>query len=74
MKNIGTMDRRLRLILGVALLSAPFLPGLAGLFAAWGAWRFIPSAVGVVMIGTALLRFCPLYTVLGIRTCPIERT
>lgn len=73
MKNVGSLDRLLRLILGVVLLTAPFLPGVDGAFAAWGAWKFALPAVGVVMIATALFRFCPAYTLLGIRTCPVTR-
>ena len=73
MKNVGSLDRLLRLILGAVLLTVPFLPGVAGAFAAWGAWKFALPAVGVVMIATALFRFCPAYTLLGIRTCPVTR-
>jgi len=73
MTNVGSLDRLLRLILGAVLLAAPFLPGLAGVFAAWGAWKFVLSVVGVVMIGTALFRFCPAYTLLGINTCQIPK-
>ncbi|TGD43324.1 DUF2892 domain-containing protein [Pseudotabrizicola sediminis] len=73
MTNVGHVDRLLRLILGAVLLAAPFLPVFAGLFAAWGAWKFAVAGVGVVMIGTALFRFCPAYTVLGINTCPITK-
>ena len=74
MANVGSLDRTLRFIVGAVLLAAPFLPPLAGLFAAWGAWKFAVAAVGVVMLGTAVFRFCPAYTLFGIRTCPISKT
>jgi hypothetical protein len=34
----------------------------------------LQAAVGIVMLGTAAFRFCPAYTLLGIRTCPISKT
>ena len=74
MANVGSFDRTFRFIVGAILLAAPFLPPLAGFFAAWGAWKFAVAAVGIVMLGTAAFRFCPAYTLLGIRTCPISKT
>lgn len=71
MTNVGSLDRTLRFIVGAILLVAPFL--LAESFAALGAWRFAVSAAGAVMIATAAFRFCPAYTLLGIRTCPISK-
>ncbi|MBO6562471.1 MAG: DUF2892 domain-containing protein [Nisaea sp.] len=64
--NVGNLDRLARLVLGVALILAPFLLDLA-IFAnplvKWG----VPI-VGLVFAGTALIRFCPLYAIFGIRT------
>ena len=74
MTNVGSLDRTLRFVVGAVLLVASFLPPLAGFFAAWGVWKFAVAAVGVVLIGTALFRFCPAYRLLGIRTCPISKT
>jgi hypothetical protein len=31
------------------------------------------AAAGVVLMGTAMLRYCPLYAVFGMSTCPLER-
>ena len=73
MTNVGSLDRTLRFILGAVLLAAPFLPPFAAFFAAWGAWKFAVAAVGLVMLGTAVFRFCPAYALLGIRTCPITK-
>lgn len=54
--NVGGIDRALRILAGIALLA----------WAATGgpAWAWI----GVVPLATGLLRVCPLYRVLGIRT------
>ena len=65
--NVGTVDRILRAVLGVVLLYLAFASGMP-LFAA-GAAKWIAAVVGVVMLATAAVRMCPLYSVLGIRTC-----
>lgn len=73
MANVGSLDRTLRFIVGAVLLVAPFLPPLAGIFAGLGTWKFAVAAIGVVMLGTAVFRFCPAYTLLGINTCPLAK-
>ena len=59
--NVGTIDRVLRIIVGLVLIGL----ALSGAIGVWG-W------IGVVPLATALFRFCPLYTVLGMSTCPME--
>jgi hypothetical protein len=56
--NMGTVDRSLRVIVGLALI-AMAATGTVGL---WG-W------IGVVPVLTALVGFCPAYTLLGVKTC-----
>jgi hypothetical protein len=56
--NVGGIDRALRIIVGVALLSLVFI----GPQTAWG-W------IGVVPLLTGIFGFCPAYTLLGIKTC-----
>lgn len=73
MTNVGGLDRALRFIVGALLLIAPFMPPLAGFFAGWGPWKFAVAVWGLGMIGTALFRFCPAYTLFGIRTCEIGK-
>lgn len=64
--NVGTADRAVRLVLGAVLLLLPFLTS----FAATTPWLWWAAVVaGVVMLATAGLRFCPIYAVLGARTC-----
>lgn len=65
--NVGTTDRALRLVFGGALIAAALLSG-------WGVFdsalvTYGAVAVGIVMLATAAFRFCPLYTILGVRTC-----
>ena len=65
--NVGTVDRILRALLGVALLWFAFASGhpmAAGAFVKYGA-----AIVGLVMLGVAAVRVCPVYSVLGNRTC-----
>lgn len=61
-KNEGTVDRALRVIVGLALILMVFV----GPQTLWG-------LVGIVPLATGLLGSCPLYTLLGLRTCPMER-
>lgn len=65
--NLGTVDRAFRAVLGLGLLYISFLSGLPifdGAIVKYGA-----AIVGLVMLATAATRICPLYAVLGIRTC-----
>jgi hypothetical protein len=59
-KNVGTIDRALRAVVGLALIAIVFV----GPQTPWG-W------LGIVPLATAAMGWCPLYTVLGIRTCPV---
>ena len=65
--NLGTLDRIFRLVLGIVLLAAPFVSGMA-LFES-GTATIISVVVGLVLIGTSAIKFCPLYRIFGIRTC-----
>ena len=59
-KNVGSADKVVRIVMGLGLLSL--------LVVLQGNMRWL-GLIGVVPLGTALMGFCPLYTVLGIRTC-----
>lgn len=62
--NLGSLDRLIRLVAGVVLIILPFIPGLAlSPVLQWG----LPI-VGVVLVATAFMRFCPIYRVLGLST------
>ena len=69
MTNFGTIDRGARCIVGLVLIALSFLPPNAPVFADLGFWRWALTIVGVVMITTAAIRFCPAYTLLGMNTC-----
>lgn len=74
MTNVGTLDRTLRFLLGALLVAAVFVPPFAGMVASWGAWKYALTVWGVAMLATAAFRFCPAYTLLGIRTCPVAKS
>ncbi len=67
--NLGTIDRSFRLILGIVLLTLPFMSGWA-IFGSTAA-TVVSMVAGVVMLATSSLKFCPLYRIFGIRTCKI---
>lgn len=67
--NVGTIDRTLRAILGVVLLLAPFVSGMA-LFAS-PVWTAVSVIVGLVLVVTSAVKFCPAYRLLGMRTCKV---
>jgi Inner membrane protein YgaP-like, transmembrane domain len=60
-RNVGTIDRALRVVVGLALIALVFV----GPQTPWG-W------LGLVPLATAAMGWCPLYRVLGVRTCKLE--
>jgi len=64
--NVGSADRIIRIILGVLLIAAPYFTD----FAMWSntAIRLGIPIVGVVLLLTAFVRFCPLYRIIGVNT------
>ena len=60
--NVGNLDRILRIVAGLLLiaLAATGTIGLRG-------W------IGIVPLATGLLGSCPAYSLLGIKTCPMQR-
>lgn len=62
-KNEGTIDRGVRAVIGVLLIAWALFTG-SGNMALW----IIALIVGLVLIVTAAVGFCPLYRVFGINT------
>lgn len=60
-RNEGTLDRTVRIVAGLILIGLAF----TGTVGAWG-W------IGIVPVATGAVGYCPLYRVLGIRTCPVK--
>jgi hypothetical protein len=62
--NVGGIDRVLRILAGLALLSLIILLD--------GPYRWL-GLIGIVPLVTGLARWCPLYPLMGLSTCPIQR-
>ena len=60
--NMGTLDRGIRTVVGIVLISLWPLGMLQGTLA------IVAAVVGIVMFATVLLRWCPPYDLLGINT------
>jgi len=65
-KNVGSLDRGLRIVLGLALIAGFFVFPDA-------AWRWA-LLIGIVPLATGLMGSCLLYTLLGVSTCPAKKT
>jgi len=62
-KNVGSIDRAARIIVGLGLLSMFMFVG--------SGWKWL-GLIGLVPLLTALVSWCPAYGVLGVKTCPTE--
>ncbi|MBR9843443.1 MAG: DUF2892 domain-containing protein [Rhodobacteraceae bacterium] len=57
-RNVGSIDRALRIIVGIVLLALVFV----GPKTMWG-------LIGIIPLATALMGNCPLYSIIGVNTC-----
>ncbi|VVT29705.1 conserved hypothetical protein [Roseovarius sp. EC-HK134] len=64
-KNVGSIDRALRILFGLALL-AGFALNREGAYS----WLYL---IGIIPLVTGLMSSCPLYSILGISTCPLKK-
>jgi hypothetical protein len=58
-KNVGSLDRAVRIVLGLALIALALFNGQ------WWGW------IGVIPLATAFMGFCPAYKLVGLSTCPV---
>ena len=61
--NVGVVDKVVRIVVGVGLLSL--------ILVLEGNVRWL-GLIGIVPLATGLIGYCPLYTVLGLSTCPMK--
>lgn len=66
-RNIGSVDRILRIVFGLALIAYAIPLGFSQTGWNWVGW------IGVVPLLTAAIGNCPLYSILGLSTCPVAR-
>lgn len=66
--NVGSVERAIRVVLGVVLV-------LVGAFAGLPAWgTAVAFVIGAVALVTGVVRFCPAWKLFGINTCPAPTT
>lgn len=63
--NVGSLDRVLRIVVGVALIAVYFLYPEAS----WRNWTLI----GIIPLATAFMSSCPLYSIFGLSSCPLKK-
>jgi len=61
--NVGGIDRILRIVVGLILIA--WAAVLGGPVWAW---------IGLVPLATGLFKFCPFYPLLGLSTCPANKS
>ena len=64
-RNVGGIDRILRIVIGAALILGFFLNSEASL-----RWLYL---IGVVPLLTGIFQTCPAYRLFGISTCPVNK-
>ena len=62
-KNVGSVDKILRIVVGLGLLSL--------LFVLEAPMKYL-GLIGLVPLATSLMGWCPLYTLLGMNTCKVK--
>jgi len=65
--NVGMIDRVVRVILGVALIAFALGFIAPGTPYHWIGW------IGIVPLATAAVGSCPLYSILGMSSCPTQK-
>ena len=66
-KNLGSTDKVIRYMLAIVALLIGFLSGVSGFV------QGVFISVALILIGTSLLSFCPLYAIVGLKTCKNEQ-
>lgn len=65
-KNIGKTDKMIRIVLAIALVAVDYFNVLK-----WE-YSWILSVLGIVLVGSTLISFCPLYLPFGINTRKVK--
>lgn len=64
-KNLGSIDKIIRYLIALTAVILIYTESITG-------WQtYAALAVGAIMLVTALINFCPLYAIFGIKTCKI---
>lgn len=65
-KNMGTADRVIRILVAVLFAVLYFTNTVTGVLG------IVLLVLGGVFLLTSLISFCPLYTLIGLNTCPAK--
>jgi hypothetical protein len=66
-KNMGNIDKIVRILIAVVIAALFFTHVITGIFG------IILLVLAGVFVLTSLISFCPLYTLVGINTCPKDK-
>lgn len=65
--NMGFTDRSIRTFIAIALIALAWMGYITG------TWSIVAYILGTVFLLTSFVSFCPLYTLLGVSTCPVKK-
>jgi hypothetical protein len=65
-KNLGSIDRILRIVVGITF-GVLYFTGVTT-----GTLGIVLAVLGGIFIATSLISWCPIYAVLGLKTCPVK--
>ncbi len=65
-KNLGGTDKIMRLVIAVVIVILYFTEIIYGIFG------IVMLVIAGILLLTSLVNFCPLYSLLGINTCPVK--
>ena len=66
-KNMGMADKGIRIAIA-AVIALLYFTGVIG-----GVFGIVLLVLAAVFVLTSLVSFCPLYTLVGIKTCPVKK-
>ena len=66
-KNVGQTDNIIRIVLAIILAALDYFEVVTG------AYSWVLSVIAIVLLVTAFINFCPLYTLLGKNTCEVKK-
>ncbi len=65
-KNIGLIDKIVRILIAIAIAYAIYAKLIVGILA------IVLAVFGIILIVTSIFGFCGLYALFGIKTCPTK--
>lgn len=67
-KNMGTADRLIRFVIAAVIAALYFTNVISGTLG------IVLLVLAGVFVLTSLISFCPLYTLVGLNTCPAKKS